>query len=129
MPDVNELRELLARVEAATGADREIDIAIFTALLPFGGSRRWHHFGDAVEGSTGYLVETPRVVTHSIDATIGLVERLLPTALIDIHQNIGGYAWATTLTDGAYCVEGKATTLPVAILVALLRALIAKAEP
>ena len=62
------LSDLTARVEAATGGDCELDAAI---AQQFGELHGKHgHADEEVEIAKGY--------TSSLDATIGLVERLLP---------------------------------------------------
>lgn len=59
----SDLQGLLERVEAASGADRKLDAAVYEALT--GVTQQWGH-NDA-----------PRV-TGSIDAALALVERRLP---------------------------------------------------
>lgn len=69
MPESNSmstnLAGLLARVKTATGPDRKLDYAIFTAFAPMDVGSYWH----PTEGNQ---------YTASIDAALALVERMLP---------------------------------------------------
>lgn len=73
---MSELAELLVRVKAATGPDRELDRAIFDGLL--GGI-----FDEAAVGQFFIRIRwdaEPVEFTASIDAALALVERKLPGA-------------------------------------------------
>ena len=118
--------DLIARVEAANGPDREIDADISRTL---GLTYRDGAFG------IGYGDDWPQAeLTASIDAALALVERMLPggfgtlayfpesseaVIMVDVSTEtpVGNIMVAT--------VFGRATarTLPLAILLALLRAL------
>ena len=103
------LKALAERVEGATGPDINIDYAL---AAEFG--RPW---------------VLPRY-TASIDAALGLVERAWPhKPWFDIEgfnsrPDLAG-VWEVAI-DGT--AEARAPTLPLAILSALLRALLAKGE-
>lgn len=121
MPDVNELRELLARVEAATDWDPELDSALVRAFLS--------DYEAGLNQSPGL-----RAYTASIDAAIDLVERALPAANrygIDFEPRYKWTAYVSrnSVTSGHWHHEAEAPTAPLAMLMALLRALIAKAGP
>ncbi len=115
------MRELLERVEAANGPDRELDAGIVVGLgldntCPF-----WLHSYDRT---------TPVRITASVDAALALVERVLPGHRVALFTNGGG--------EGPTCVimfesdpvkaDERAPTLPLAILAAMLKALIAQAD-
>lgn len=113
-----ELEFLLARVEAATGPDRELDEAI--GVL-FG----WILF-DAIEcvyvSPEGKRGDMP-CFTSSIDAAVALVERMLPGwkrgCGIDF---IGPFGWVNKSPKDQFFARAKTEVL--SILSALLRALI-----
>ena len=144
---MSDLRELLKRVEAATGADRELDVRILAALLsdeqltvkrsPFNGA--WCAYR-----ADGKLWETPSPfrqngeITASIDAALVLVERVLPGWSWHIDSEFHGFPAYACLSskesNGAeepWLLEyethdAKGKTPPLAILAALLRAKIAQ---
>lgn len=68
----NTLQSLKGRIEAATGPDLELDLAIYGALI----------FKDMDQLAPGETNPMPKPYTASIDAALALVERLLP-----------GWAW------------------------------------
>lgn len=139
------LRDLKARIDAATGPDREIDARILCAFFAPAGSevehiRRydrwiinrphgcsWRHWDEL---PTVFLGRGDRI-SASIDAALALVERMLP-----------GWAWnvqTDSRTTGVFArldnpdldVEPAAAhceTAPLAILSALLSALISQQE-
>jgi hypothetical protein len=82
--DVETLRELLARVETATRPDRKLGYDILRLLHP-----EWKSYADEQFHDNKFY--SPRI-TSSIDAAVGLIERVLP-----------GRYWATT---GQWNVEG-----------------------
>ncbi len=138
-PDRSDMVELLARIEAATGPDRELDgdlhnVLFGTAYVRSAGSVSGFMTSETDNGNP--YVER---YTASIDAALALVERMLP-----------GYRWGVsavgikrgTHPDGkAAYVDGfrahvtessplrpmpstaDAPTAPLAILAALLKAL------
>lgn len=135
---MGDLRELLERVEKATGADRELDSAIFSALVdPRRENAYWIWQGSRPQGSPERAPadywdtrHTP-TITSSIDAALALMERMLPGAFWLI-----GKGKTTALEKMFACQlmfgtdeiigEGEAETAPLAILAALLRAFIAQ---
>ena len=137
--------DLLQRIEAASGADRAIDKALFAALVdPRTEKNYWGWQGSRPQGSpakpaTDYwdLRQTPEV-TASIDAALALVERLLPGwfwrggHVPSFHwtgsRNVDCWAHLSR-TDASNCDKGDESTgwcdsVPLAILAALLKALI-----
>lgn len=123
------IKELLERVEGLSGPDREVDAAIIKAL----GFHSWAgrmSYRDA-DGVRMWDFGSSEI-TASIDAAIALVERKLP-----------GWAWKVIREEGyngcvirnapkleivAPSVSCHGPTLPLAIISALLRALLAKGE-
>ena len=107
--------ELIEKLKAATGADRNID-----AML--------HHV--ALDGiGTGAYADSPRY-TDSIDAALDLVEKMLPQASPGVSQNVHHITWhawmAHVNADGEADTISEATheySAPLAILLSLLLAL------
>jgi hypothetical protein len=119
-----ELQALLARVEAATGWDDDLDVLLFMDVDPEYGRER----KIAKVKSRNY----PQY-TASLDAALALASRLLP-----------GWAWMTGCAEGGdfFCSlqpsigddpfngegdDGDASTAPLAVLAALLKVLAAQA--
>lgn len=111
-PEPSTLQHLLTRVEAATGADRVLDADLFRME-----TGRWR-------GAVGYA-ETP-FYTASTDAALALVERLHLAPHVLHH---GRTTWDVSLIVDDHAEtewEGRSRSLPLAILAALLRALVAQ---
>lgn len=115
------LQDLLTRVEAATGPDRPLDADIH---------RMVHGIGE--RGVVLWTDVAPYV--ESVDAALALVDRLLPGCVYQMgtmQSGIeGGWAqiWLADSTEGGDCfsTDSKRFALPLAILAALLKALIAQ---
>lgn len=121
---MSDLMELLERVKAATGPDRELEYALVC-----------HFFG----ADEGLLHEIHGInlyrLTASIDAALALVERKLPGWVVDdLSQNsrLAGDPWGCKLASyygsdpsrNRSAVSGyDYPTAPLAILAALLSAL------
>jgi hypothetical protein len=130
MPKVETLRSLIDRLEAGTGADRELDARIYynlalTKTSPYALSEDdWvRHFQSGVPLNDG----EPPPLTGSIDASLALVELLLPGWFL--HLDYAGdreaeHRWRCTV--GNETPYTRAPTAPRAILIALMRALLAK---
>lgn len=121
------LHELLEKLEAATGPDRELDAAIFEAR----GYR-------VVRTRIGPCEDTflafhpdggarpPRqALTASIDVITALIEEQLESILIEMQLNERGEGWAE-FTEWDVRVAASAPTLPLALCIALVKALIAQ---
>lgn len=138
-PEGLSLSDLIARVEAATGPDRELDglmeVAARWAQASSVGLKpehraRWECDAQGWVRSQGTIYPAA-TFTASLDAALALVERVLPGWFVGLQQNrfVGDERrWTAyiTLNDG----EHEATTYApaLALLAALLRALQAKAS-
>lgn len=86
-----DLAELLERVTAATGPDRELDAALLRA---FGFQRTAGNIansGSWKHGDGSWLSASREPVTASLDAALALVERVLPT--IPLPEPYGPWEW------------------------------------
>lgn len=133
--ELRSLLELQSRVRAATGPGRELGIAIYDAL------GIWKIDGRKFRQETDeeiIFAQTVPDVTSSIDAALALVERVLPATLYSCGNmeygpfcsllvpmlDRGDYIGAREIVSEPQMV----TTLPLAILDALLSALIAQSK-
>lgn len=109
--DLTTLRDLLVRVEAATGPDWELDYGLFRAFAIPGRSNDWNP-------SAGNMF------TSSIDAAVALIERVLPHSLIGLsNDRTEGWTAKVRLSCGKRMPDPA-----LALLSALLKALIAREE-
>jgi hypothetical protein len=124
------LTELLERVEAASGADRELDALIachfvFKSLRPATAADVILNYvprpGD-IKTDMGFLMADP--YTASLDAALALVDRVLPgwcKSAVDLRpEPCEGYVWERGHVGN---IQGKAPTPALAVLAAMLRAL------
>jgi hypothetical protein len=138
---MSDLAELLARVEAATGPDRELDAQIVCAANGW----TFERFSTPTDRprmtgcfiyvrSNGVRVwsqaEDNACVTASLDRALALVERVRPGWWREFteHDNGGPRRWLVTLTAprGTPGVgEAEASTPALALLAALLKSLLA----
>ena len=122
---MGELQGLLERVEAAPGPDRELDLFIW----------RWEHGFNPFKASFSDNKDPIYPVTTSLEASLALVERVLPTFTVDltIYRTNGG-EFRPRSVSRLFCPYGEisehrgdASTPALALLSAMLKALIAKA--
>ena len=138
---MTDLRALLERVQKAQGPDRELDIALDELVfvtLPHG------------SGVEKVLANTP-YYTHSIDASVGLVSKLLPdwwwscgycklsndasivpraSMAPDFRASPEAHALVNKsrkFDEGFHC-DLRYGNVPIALMTCLLMAMIAKAE-
>ena len=138
---MSDLMELLERVKAATGPDRELDVALEVAF-PYDTSISHSHRPSSVRGKVTCRYNSGSSGTYgasrytaSIDAALALVERRLPEWVVyDLSQNSrhAGDPWGCTLAVfyGGNPSKNRSAasgydypTAPLAILAALLSAL------
>lgn len=132
------LQELYARLDKATGPARELDFAMLTTLgwKNRGPGGRFLHcpFDDCrvIQREDGVWIEEKHAptLTASIDAALGLVERLLPGVKWYVNNELGGdikgaECFLVPCNAGGYETE-FAPTAPLAILKSLVAALIEK---
>ena len=150
---MSDVKALIERVEAASGPDRDLDIAIERALLPdskfiglcdadpekyeitYG---EGEHYWSVSINAGGFSANWPLPKrTASLDASIALVERVTPDWWIeglgekrtpiklvhDVHEPTGKWFARLQHWEGGRLKEAEATTLPLAVLLALLRAI------
>ncbi len=132
------LRDLLARVLACEGYDRELDADVVVALE--GGEIGWRQANYTMEQHAyvkrpsrmhvgGFAREPVPAVTFSVDAALGLATRTLSPQ--NIVVNLTGQPRCTVVmfpgVNGCHSAEGQLEA-PVAIVAATLKAHIARHE-
>lgn len=133
------LQELLERVKAATGPDRELDHTIEARMREHVGSMGFGIYKTADEWIPQAIkrnFNSPRY-TASIDAALALTERVLPGAGYMYQKPRAGWERRPGLHGYASIGFGEplkaftadAPTAPLAILAATLTALASKAHP
>ena len=145
---MGDLTALIERVEKATGPDSALDVAIACTLL----DARQHKAWNAANGlrprgapplpDDVFWMRHARPYTSSLDAALALVGEILPgwfwrAGYVPNPQWINGinyYSWAhLSRTTASHCdredeATGWAHTVPIAIILALLRALQSQQE-
>lgn len=137
---IRELEELLKRVEIAITLDYELDAEVWLAVVP-GASRRnvmqefpdepiiWE-YSDPERNLIGRSL-VPNL-TSSIDAAVRLVDRICPVNSLRLWSDPSGCSanltwWPDSLSGGSRVQRsGISEGLPLAIITALLKALIAQ---
>lgn len=143
---VKVLPDLLARLEAAEGADRELDCYVEAFVSRFTSDGQFHIVGPptydpqrffynplpSVEWIGYDLLDISPMYTASLDTSLALVERVLPEWLKGVQE--WSFAdrrpWVATLTDPQCSIQPlrvEAKTPALALLCALVKALIAEA--
>lgn len=131
------LIEMIARVAAATGPDREIDAALMVALrdarkvddhIYYGPNEEVWYLGE-YEGDVSF--PPLPYLTSSVDAALSLLERVLPgwcKSVVDLRpEPCEGYVWRRG--NGIGNVQGTAATPALALVLAGLIALQREAFP
>ncbi len=138
-----DIKGLIERVEKATGADREIDALVW--LMELGREKRgdfnpstvfWTYIagGIAMDGNTP--MRFVQRYTASVDAALALMERVLPEMSRALHLTellapSGSRRTTVTLMIGSLEItkfSASADTIPLAIILATLRAIDARAQ-
>ena len=104
---VDDLGPLLAALEAATGSDPALDSSVARAL----------DAGGAAAGD----------YTASVDRCLGLLATALPGWTWHVGYGAGGLFPYAALTNGRVRVVAEAPTVPLALLVAMVKARIGEA--
>lgn len=142
------ITEIITRLEAATGPDRDLDAEIWlrfelgatrkaTVIKP-GPNVTWTAYTmDETRDGNGLLVTVP-AFTDSMDAAIALLRKVLPNWFWRCGQTSlfpNGWAYISRLDpshcdrcDEAASSNGKAANAASALCIALLRAIEAKGE-
>ncbi len=134
---MSDLKELIARVEGLSGADREVDEDIYRWIQPeyanfVRGRGGLVHPNDGEDQHVLSSVRAP-AYTSSIDAALAFAERVLPgwfVAKIDAWNNANEEVVGYGVTVQKFNVEPYVTvkagwigcTLPLAIILATLKA-------
>ena len=130
---MSDLTELLERVKAATGPDRELDGDVWLAVIS-GATRRnvmaawpdedviWEYHDP--ERNTMFRDNMIPRLSASIDAAVAIVERKMPGWVWQVRKS--GYVELHHPTHHLKDEIGTAKTPPLSILAALLSALIAQ---
>lgn len=125
---------IIERLEAATGADREIDADLMVALCGawrvndsqfYGPGEKSWSFGEYEEESRAWCGPLP-YLTASLDAALALVEEKLPGCDWNLDRDSGRYEFEILPTEERIGYGARSATPALAVLIALLRALEAK---
>lgn len=130
-----ELKELIERVKAATGPDRELDSDLGFTLGWYANGYEFYAWAEA----DGTFVESvnPKPFTASIDAALALTQRVLPGWTLARLSQDDHKLWYVELRQGHATSYGRVVIapstihglpLPLAIILALLTALDQKEE-
>jgi hypothetical protein len=134
-PDKSALTDLIARVEKASGPDRELDADIDVAL--FGGETVWKQANYIMEQYPvsrrpsrghvgGFANEAIPLYTQSLDAVEALVERELPNHDWQVFRTVGA-GWYAIIDKGHAEQHGRSeANAAIALLLALLKAMEAR---
>lgn len=142
--DAGKLDELIERVEKLTGPDRELDADLCIALGYIGyadeplnlrredGNTGWLDYEVMEGGKLIDCTDQPPPLTASTDSALALRERALPGWTIARMSQGDNKLWTVELREGFLTSYGRVviepshyrgTTLPLAIILATLRAL------
>jgi hypothetical protein len=116
---MSELSSLIERIEAATGGDRELDVAVIMALYPEAGPYSPHCQGDEpiFWNAPYYKQECPHL-TASLDDAL----TLLPEGYDWIIGNVNGMYGGTPYACAGSTEQHFAATPVLALLSAILKA-------
>lgn len=129
MADLTKYEDLIERLEKVTGPDRGIDrdIAEHIVGTKYRSTQRGREWLEDSHGGVETWTRYPVPYTASIDAAIALIEKILPGSELEI-TNLYGVA-RVTLHDVENSFHGSdpCNRINTALLIALFRALEAKA--
>lgn len=135
LEDVKGLQDLLARVTQANGADRDLDTdlcAVLFGATPEATADMHRHLSRGLVPLGGYpepFHSERRNFTASLDATLALVERVLPGWDWIIQHTNGGLTIHAQLGPKREGADAFADTPALALIAAMLSALIAQSSP
>ena len=123
---MTDLAQLLARIEAATGPDREVDAAMWLTFV------EKHMLGQKIDLD---MIGRWPAYTASIDAIVALIERALPGWCPSVGQNVHHKDWLGYLhrvdepNGDIETVYGRHPTVPaLALCAAFVRAMMAQQQ-
>ncbi len=131
MTPSNTIEELVGRVEAATGPDRKLDVALHAHFFPVSFDGSADHYA-----AVGYLNAADRryvdsfvpFYSQSIDAALALLERVLPGCSWAINGGARVVPSATVWPASGAAVDADGNTSVLAIILATLRSLRIKGD-
>lgn len=127
--NVEECKSVLADLEKASGADRELDAKILTVLLGMQDLGYVYEIDDWYYSLDGDEINPPfPSPTGSLDATIALVQRVLPGWAWSVFDDGHAWLWPDQKRDLLAGFQARASTTPIALLTTMFRALIAQME-
>lgn len=124
-----ELSGLVERVRGLKGSDREVSRDIWQCLDTPEWKRAYLEAqapcGCPHDQAVEYAIRHLPDVTSSVDAALALVERVLPGCELELQINKPNHDWQTALIRVAplKMIGGEASTLPLALILALLLSL------
>lgn len=139
--DFPTFRDLLTRVEAATGPDRELDAEIQIALIPDYGARFERSPAEFVRFKDVWRTNRAEHLSHannvadwwqcpkytaSIDAAVALIWHALPGWSWAVFGGWSAWVWPDERRDLLTGYQGYHRLPPHALISALLKALIAR---
>lgn len=112
--------DLISKLEGLSGPDREVDALVAVWAYPRLAGLRPSGMGGWHDPEWG-LIAPPSAFTASIDSAVALIEEKLPGCWLTMGTR---EPWANIWREeNTLVASGKAKTLPIALLIALLRAL------
>lgn len=132
---MTDLTTLIAKLEAATGPDRELDAEIWLETSPGAtrnlievksGTGQWPPYTiDETRDASGLLIVVPSF-TASIDAAVALAERVLPGWSISIGKSVHYGYWlgrtSEVVNGDIISFEAEHSTPSIALVIAILLA-------
>ena len=126
------MKDLIERLEKATGPDRELDAAIWLATTPGATRRQWSYTHtatgmdcdvDETRDSAGALITVPEY-TASLDAALTLMPRgaVLQNLTLRMQPEMGGRMYSAVVWHGSLFASGWQRSFKLAVACAALKA-------